>query len=47
MIIKVLIDGIPVKELDIKWLREKIGFVGQVLLNQPVACKMFFHLNLQ
>ncbi|KAK4788116.1 hypothetical protein SAY86_019435 [Trapa natans] len=26
---QVLIDGCPVKELDIKWLREKIGYVGQ------------------
>ncbi|OWM76106.1 hypothetical protein CDL15_Pgr009752 [Punica granatum] len=26
---QVLIDGIPIKELDIKWLRERTGFVGQ------------------
>ncbi|XP_065876618.1 ABC transporter B family member 26, chloroplastic [Euphorbia lathyris] len=26
---QVLIDGCPLRELDIKWLREKIGYVGQ------------------
>ncbi|KAJ0112833.1 hypothetical protein Patl1_02827 [Pistacia atlantica] len=26
---QILIDGFPLKELDIRWLREKIGFVGQ------------------
>ncbi|XP_020248178.1 ABC transporter B family member 26, chloroplastic isoform X2 [Asparagus officinalis] len=26
---QILIDGVPLGELDIKWLREKIGFVGQ------------------
>ncbi|OVA20624.1 ABC transporter [Macleaya cordata] len=26
---QILIDGCPLKELDIKWLRGKIGFVGQ------------------
>ncbi|PKU60896.1 ABC transporter B family member 26, chloroplastic [Dendrobium catenatum] len=25
----ILVDGIPIEDLDIKWLREKIGFVGQ------------------
>jgi len=24
------IDGVPLGELDIKWLREKVGFVGHV-----------------
>ena len=28
--LQILIDGFPLKELDIKWLREKIGYVGQV-----------------
>ncbi|XP_057949217.1 ABC transporter B family member 26, chloroplastic isoform X2 [Malania oleifera] len=26
---QILIDGFPLRELDVKWLREKIGFVGQ------------------
>ncbi|XP_022740838.1 ABC transporter B family member 26, chloroplastic-like isoform X2 [Durio zibethinus] len=26
---QIYIDGLPIKELDIKWLREMIGFVGQ------------------
>ncbi|KAJ9708801.1 hypothetical protein PVL29_000694 [Vitis rotundifolia] len=26
---QVLIDGFPLQELDVKWLRERIGFVGQ------------------
>ncbi|XP_021901206.1 LOW QUALITY PROTEIN: ABC transporter B family member 26, chloroplastic [Carica papaya] len=26
---QILIDGFPLKELDIKWLRERIGYVGQ------------------
>lgn len=26
---QILIDGVPLGELDIRWLREKIGFVGQ------------------
>ncbi|XP_057493957.1 ABC transporter B family member 26, chloroplastic isoform X1 [Actinidia eriantha] len=26
---QILIDGFPLKDLDIKWLRERIGFVGQ------------------
>ncbi|XP_076943444.1 ABC transporter B family member 26, chloroplastic-like [Bidens hawaiensis] len=26
---QILIDGSPLKDLDIKWLREKIGYVGQ------------------
>ncbi|XP_031286506.1 ABC transporter B family member 26, chloroplastic-like [Pistacia vera] len=26
---QILIDGFPLKELDVRWLREKIGFVGQ------------------
>lgn len=25
-----MIDGHPIKDLDIKWLRERIGYVGQV-----------------
>lgn len=32
-VLQILIDGCPLKDLDIKWLREKIGFVGQVLLS--------------
>ncbi|XVE67870.1 hypothetical protein DITRI_Ditri09bG0022600 [Diplodiscus trichospermus] len=26
---QIYVDGLPLKELDISWLREKIGFVGQ------------------
>ncbi|GMP82664.1 hypothetical protein CsSME_00036871 [Camellia sinensis var. sinensis] len=26
---QILIDGFPLKDLDIKWLRERIGYVGQ------------------
>uniref|UniRef100_A0A5B7BJY3 ABC transporter B family member 26 n=1 Tax=Davidia involucrata TaxID=16924 RepID=A0A5B7BJY3_DAVIN len=26
---QILIDGIPLRDLDIKWLRERIGYVGQ------------------
>ncbi|XP_008807453.1 ABC transporter B family member 26, chloroplastic isoform X1 [Phoenix dactylifera] len=26
---QILVDGVPLVELDIKWLRERIGFVGQ------------------
>ncbi|KAJ0052498.1 hypothetical protein Pint_02805 [Pistacia integerrima] len=30
---QILIDGFPLKELDVRWLREKIGFVGQGVLH--------------
>ncbi|CAN8239221.1 unnamed protein product [Cochlearia groenlandica] len=26
---QILLDGIPLQELDVKWLRQKIGYVGQ------------------
>ncbi|XP_052204963.1 ABC transporter B family member 26, chloroplastic isoform X2 [Diospyros lotus] len=26
---QILIDGFPLKEMDVKWLRERIGYVGQ------------------
>lgn len=26
---EILVDGIPLRDLDIKWLRERIGYVGQ------------------
>lgn len=26
---QILVDGVPLEELDVKWLRERIGFVGQ------------------
>ncbi|GMH31119.1 hypothetical protein Nepgr_032962 [Nepenthes gracilis] len=29
VLLQILIDGFPLKELDIKWLRERVGFVGQ------------------
>lgn len=28
--LQILVDGVPLGELDIKWFRERIGFVGQV-----------------
>jgi len=35
---EVTIDGVPIKELDLNWLRSKIGFVGQepVLFNTSI-----------
>lgn len=30
MLMQILIDGVPLTELDIRWFRERIGFVGQV-----------------
>lgn len=30
--LKISIDGYPLRDLDIKWLRERIGYVGQVSL---------------
>lgn len=27
---QILVDGVPLSELDIRWFRERIGFVGQV-----------------
>ncbi|KAG4182195.1 hypothetical protein ERO13_A09G029266v2 [Gossypium hirsutum] len=27
--LQIYMDGLPLDELDIRWLREKIGFVGQ------------------
>ncbi|XP_010471059.1 PREDICTED: ABC transporter B family member 26, chloroplastic [Camelina sativa] len=26
---QILLDGVPLKELDVKWLRQRIGYVGQ------------------
>jgi ABC-type proline/glycine betaine transport system ATPase subunit len=33
--LQILIDGFSLGELDIKWLRERIGYVGQVLHLPP------------
>lgn len=30
---QILIDGFPINDLDTKWLRERIGYVGQVNLD--------------
>lgn len=40
---QILIDGFPVKELDIKWLRGKIGFVGQ----EPKLFRMDISSNIK
>jgi ABC-type multidrug transport system fused ATPase/permease subunit len=31
--LQIFVDGFPLRELDIGWLREKVGFVGQVRLH--------------
>lgn len=31
--LQIYIDGFPLRELDIRWLREKIGFVEQVRMH--------------
>lgn len=33
MNLQIYVDGFPLRELDIRWLREKIGFVQQVGLH--------------
>lgn len=30
--LQILIDGSPLKNLDTQWFRERIGYVGQVML---------------
>ncbi|XVF02538.1 hypothetical protein REPUB_Repub04eG0183800 [Reevesia pubescens] len=40
---QILIDGIPLRELDIKWLRGKIGFVGQ----EPKLFRMDISSNIK
>lgn len=30
MNLQIYIDGFPLRDLDIRWLREKVGFVEQV-----------------
>ncbi|KAK3223420.1 hypothetical protein Dsin_010445 [Dipteronia sinensis] len=40
---QVLIDGFPLKELDIKWLRERIGYVGQ----EPKLFRMDISSNIK
>lgn len=40
---KILIDGVPLNELDIKWLRGKIGFVGQ----EPRLFRMDIRSNIR
>ncbi|KAL2552447.1 ABC transporter B family member 26 [Forsythia ovata] len=39
---QILIDGIPLRELDIRWLREKIGFVSQ----EPQIFRTDFQSNI-
>lgn len=29
--LQILVDGVPLSDLDIKWLRQNIGYVGQVM----------------
>lgn len=33
--LQILIDGYPIEDLDVRWLREQIGFVGQVRFEEP------------
>ncbi|KAJ0096230.1 hypothetical protein Patl1_16063 [Pistacia atlantica] len=40
---QILIDGFPLKELDIKWLRERIGYVGQ----EPKLFRMDISSNIK
>ncbi|XVE92352.1 hypothetical protein REPUB_Repub01dG0089600 [Reevesia pubescens] len=40
---QILIDGLPLRELDIKWLRGKIGFVGQ----EPKLFRMDISSNIK
>ncbi|KAH7522815.1 hypothetical protein JRO89_XSUnG0102300 [Xanthoceras sorbifolium] len=40
---QILIDGFPLKELDIKWVRERIGFVGQ----EPKLFRMDISSNIK
>ncbi|KAJ4711045.1 ABC transporter B family protein [Melia azedarach] len=40
---QILIDGFPLKDLDIKWLRERIGFVGQ----EPKLFRMDISSNIK
>ncbi|KAF5741097.1 ABC transporter B family member 26 chloroplastic-like [Tripterygium wilfordii] len=40
---QIAIDGIPIKDLDIKWLREIIGFVGQ----EPKLFRMDISSNIR
>lgn len=41
--LQILIDGVPLNELDIKWLRGKIGFVGQ----EPRLFRMDIRSNIR
>uniref|UniRef100_A0A7N2KZ73 ABC transporter domain-containing protein n=1 Tax=Quercus lobata TaxID=97700 RepID=A0A7N2KZ73_QUELO len=34
---QIYIDGFPLRELDIKWLREKVGFVGQAYAHEFIS----------
>ncbi|EOY00624.1 hypothetical protein QUC31_014200 [Theobroma cacao] len=40
---QILIDGVPLRELDIKWLRGKIGYVGQ----EPKLFRMDISSNIK
>ncbi|OAY32518.1 ABC transporter B family member 26, chloroplastic isoform X1 [Manihot esculenta] len=40
---QILIDGFPLRELDIKWLRERIGYVGQ----EPKLFRMDISSNIR
>ncbi|KAA8529628.1 hypothetical protein F0562_034272 [Nyssa sinensis] len=40
---QILIDGVPLRDLDIKWLRERIGYVGQ----EPRLFRMDIRSNIR
>lgn len=41
---QVVVDGVPLKELDIKWFRKQLGVVNQVidLLTCKDHCRTFY-----
>lgn len=42
---QILVDDNPIGELDIKWLRERIGFVGQVRIAEFCNSSVFIFLS--
>jgi len=55
--VQVLVDGVPLKELDIKWFRKQLGVVSQVKYVLTVRiiiehciqgqCELLFFRNVQ
>ena len=39
--LQIYIDGFPLRELDIRWLREEIGLVEQVKKKKHIKRKLF------